>query len=201
MVAVSGGSTRRGGSACPLCNVPRAPAARQNMIRRPTCNWIPHCVIVDGITNCACNYFLAIQLTLYNNSSNWKTQLQEMYLLFYIKECINHSEVFALRPAVSEINLIFKIPIFWHGTWKLTNVSEIAYVLPLRSLFSLYGQWFPRYRHIFKIAPFVHEAWPLKKVPNVSYVPKNITLFLSPQGRHWAVREIFSMYKAIWLFG
>ena len=48
------------------------------------------------------------------------------------------------------------------------------------SLFSLYGQWLPRYRPIFKIAMFGHETWPLTKDPTAA-------LFLcTPGGRNWA---------------
>ncbi len=38
------------------------------------------------------------------------------------------------------------------------------------SLFSLYGQRFPRYGPIFKIAIFGHETWPLAKVPEVAHI-------------------------------
>ncbi len=38
------------------------------------------------------------------------------------------------------------------------------------SLFSLYRQWFPRFRPIYKIAIFGHETWPLAKVPEVAQI-------------------------------
>ncbi len=38
------------------------------------------------------------------------------------------------------------------------------------SLFSLYGQRFPRYRPIFKIAIFGHETCPFAKVPEVAHM-------------------------------
>ncbi len=37
------------------------------------------------------------------------------------------------------------------------------------SLFSLYGQRFPRYGSIFKIAIFGHKTWPLAKVPEIAH--------------------------------
>ncbi len=40
------------------------------------------------------------------------------------------------------------------------------------SLFSLYGQRFPRYVTILKIAIFGHETWPLATVPEVAHTPK-----------------------------
>ncbi len=39
------------------------------------------------------------------------------------------------------------------------------------SLFSLYGQRFPRYGPIFKITIFGHETWNLKKGPEVANGP------------------------------
>ncbi len=38
------------------------------------------------------------------------------------------------------------------------------------SLFSLYGQQFPRHWPIIKIAIFGHETWPLAKVPEVPHI-------------------------------
>ena len=38
------------------------------------------------------------------------------------------------------------------------------------SLFSLYGQRFPRYMPIFKIAIFRDETWPVSKVPEVAHL-------------------------------
>ncbi len=64
------------------------------------------------------------------------------------------------------------------------------------SLFSLYGQQFPRYVGIFKIAIFGHETWPLAKVPEVapilSFYPKGskLSLFL-------LYRQRFPRYVAI----
>ena len=45
------------------------------------------------------------------------------------------------------------------------------------SLFSLYGQRFPRYRPIFKIAIFRHKTWNLIKAKGVAYGPS-----FSPEG-------------------
>ncbi len=76
---------------------------------------------------------------------------------------------------------IFKIAIFGHETWPLAKVPEVAqtHVPPVLSfyprgaklsLFSLYGQRFPRYGPIFKFAIFGHETWPSAKVPEVSHI-------------------------------
>ncbi len=52
------------------------------------------------------------------------------------------------------------------------------------SIFSIYGQQFPRCRPIFKIAIFVHQIWPLAKVPEgahiLSFYPRGskLSLFL-----------------------
>ncbi len=69
--------------------------------------------------------------------------------------------------------------------WNLTigqSARSCTYILFLPqgskvSLFSLYGQWFPRYGPIFKIAIFGHETWPLAKVPELAD-----TLPLYPRG-------------------
>ncbi len=57
------------------------------------------------------------------------------------------------------------------------------------SLFSLYGERFPRYRTIFKIAIFGHETWLLAKVPEVAHTP-----FL-PQGVE--IELIFALHAAV----
>ncbi len=69
-----------------------------------------------------------------------------------------------------------------HDTWPLDKISEVAqsarsctYTLFLPkgsklSLFSLYGQQFPRYMPIFKTAIFGHETWPFAKVPETAHI-------------------------------
>ncbi len=59
------------------------------------------------------------------------------------------------------------------------------------SLFSLYGQWFPRYGPIFKIAIFGHETWPLANVPEVAHI------LISIPGGHQIGSKFswFSLYK------
>ena len=61
------------------------------------------------------------------------------------------------------------------GHWaKFQNVAHMSFYPrgSKFSLFSLYGQWFPRYRQIFKISIFGYETWPLVKVPEVwIYIP------------------------------
>ena len=54
------------------------------------------------------------------------------------------------------------------------------------SLFSLYGQRFPRYGLIFKIAIFRHETWQLAKVPEVGHI-----MYCYPIG--WKL-GLFSLY-------
>ena len=59
------------------------------------------------------------------------------------------------------------------GHWReFQNVAHMSFY-PRESkfsLFSLYGQRFPRYRQIFKISIFGHETWPLVKVPEVAHI-------------------------------
>ncbi len=58
--------------------------------------------------------------------------------------------------------LIFKITIFVHETWPQAKVPEVAHILSVNSrgskwsLFSLFEQWFPRYRPISKLP---YWAW------------------------------------------
>ncbi len=65
--------------------------------------------------------------------------------------------IFALRAAVSEIQANFKIAIFGHETWRFAKIPKVAHILSFYpwgsklSLFSLYGQRFPRYRPISKL--------------------------------------------------
>ncbi len=49
------------------------------------------------------------------------------------------------------------------------------------SLFSLYGQWFPRYGPILKITIFGHETWNLKKCQKLHMDPLS-----TPGGWNWA---------------
>ncbi len=60
-----------------------------------------------------------------------------------------------------------------HGHWpkfqKLHIHSLSTPGASKLSLFSLYGQWFPRYGLIFKIITFGHEIWPLAKVSEVAH--------------------------------
>ena len=64
---------------------------------------------------------------------------------------------------------------FWHKGENV--VREIAHTCTLffpkgskMSLFSLYGQRFPRYWQFFKIAIFGQEAFPLAKIPEVAHI-------------------------------
>ncbi len=58
--------------------------------------------------------------------------------------------------------LIFEIAVLGHETWSLPKVPDVAHIFPFYprvlklSLFSLYGQQFPRYGPIFNIAIFGH---------------------------------------------
>ncbi len=80
-------------------------------------------------------------------------------------------------------DIIFKIAIFGHKTWPLAKVPQVADIVSFYpkgsklSLFSLYGQRFPRYGQIFKIAIFGHETWHLAKVPEVAHI-----MFCYPRG-------------------
>ena len=98
---------------------------------------------------------------------------------------------------------IFKIAIFRYETWQVAKVPEVAPSFNPRGsnlrLFSLYGQWFPRYGSIFKIAIFGHEAWPLAKVPEVAHIfpilPQvpNFTPFCSTAGQDISQFSIFPL--------
>ena len=65
--------------------------------------------------------------------------------------------IFALWAALSEIWADSKIAIFGHETWLSARVPELAHILSFHprgvksSLFSLYGQRFPKYVPIFKL--------------------------------------------------
>ncbi len=67
-----------------------------------------------------------------------------------------------------------QIAIFGHETWNLKKGPEVAYgssTYPRGSklsLFSLYGQRFPRYGPILKSTIFGHETWNLEKGPEVT---------------------------------
>ncbi len=82
---------------------------------------------------------------------------------------------FPLRAAISKIQADFQNCHIW--AWSLTigkSSRSCTYTLFLPngsklSLFSLYGQRFPRYRSIFKIALLGHETWPLTKGPEVAH--------------------------------
>ena len=73
-------------------------------------------------------------------------------------------------PLAKVSDPIFKITIFGHDTWP----SYTLFLPPgggaKLSLFSLYGQRFPRYGAILKISIFGHETWPLAKVPEVAHI-------------------------------
>ena len=67
------------------------------------------------------------------------------------------------------------------------------------SLFSLYGDWFPRYEPIFKIVLFLHETWTLEKVAEVahlfSFYPKVLKLrlfllYVQQFPRYWPIFKI-----------
>ena len=97
---------------------------------------------------------------------------------------------------------IFKLATFWHESWPVVKVPEVAHILSFYpmgsklSLFSLYGQWFPRYGPIFKIAIFGHETWPLAKVAHIlPFYPKGskLSLFLlygQRFPRYWPIFKI-----------
>ncbi len=63
----------------------------------------------------------------------------------------------AIELRIPRYGLILKITIFGHETWNLIKVPEVAYGPSFYprgsklSLFSLYGQRFPRYGPILKI--------------------------------------------------
>ncbi len=71
---------------------------------------------------------------------------------------------------------IFKIAIFGHEIWSLKKNPKAAHTLSFYpkgsklSLFSLYGQRFPKYGPILKIAIFGHETWSLTKDPEVAHI-------------------------------
>ncbi len=81
----------------------------------------------------------------------------------------------------------------WHiWTWNLAigqSTTTCTYTFypggSKLSLFSLYGQWFPRYRAIVKIG-IGHETWPLAKVREVAHI-----LFFYPEGLKLS---LFSLY-------
>ncbi len=97
------------------------------------------------------------------------------YTLF-LPQWVEIELIFDLWAAVSEIRGDFKIYIFGHETGPLTKDPEVAHILPFYpsglklSLFSLYGQAFPRYWPIFKIAIFGHGTWQLANVPEVAHI-------------------------------
>ena len=82
---------------------------------------------------------------------------------------------FALRAAVSEVRANFPNCHIW--AWNLVpdkRFRSCTYTLFLPqglklSLFSLYGQQFPRYRPIFKIVIFGHETCQVAEVLEVTY--------------------------------
>ncbi len=101
--------------------------------------------------------------------------------------------IFALWAAVSELRAVFQN---WpylgmkFGDWQKlhmhTNVLSSYPKGSKLSLFSLFGQQFPRYGPIFKIAIFGHETWPLAKVPEVAHI-----LSFLPMG---SKLNLFSLY-------
>ncbi len=92
--------------------------------------------------------------------------------------------IFALRAAVSEIRVNFQNSHIWPCNLAFGKVPDVAYILSFYpngsklSLFSLYGQRFPRYGPIFKINVFGHKIWNLKKSSRSCIW----ILFLLPEG-------------------
>ncbi len=87
----------------------------------------------------------------------------DIYTLF-LPQWVEIELIFDLWAVVSKISADFEIAIFGHETWSLTKDPEVAHILSFyhrgskMSLFSLYGERFPRYGPIFKIAIFGHET-------------------------------------------
>ncbi len=89
--------------------------------------------------------------------------------------------IFALWAVVSEIKLSYLGMQLGH--WQ--KIQKLHRILPMGSklsLFSVYGQRFPRYRPNLKIAMFWHETWPLAKVPenctaNLFFIPQAEPIF------------------------
>ena len=92
-------------------------------------------------------------------------------------------ESLAMTKVPGRYGLTFQLAVFGHGTLPLTKDPEVPHILSFYhrgvklSLFSLYGQHFPRYGPIFQITIFGHETSPLAKVPEVAD-----TLPLYPRG-------------------
>ena len=76
--------------------------------------------------------------------------------------------IFSVGVKFSKIQADFQNCHIWAWNLEFEN-SIISYM----SLFSLYGQRFPRYWSIFKIycPKLGHETWNWKKVPEIAYAP------------------------------
>ena len=91
------------------------------------------------------------------------------HILSFYSTWLKLSLIFALRAAVFQ-DTVLKNAIIGHEIWPLAKVPEVVpifsfYPMGSRlSLFSLYGQRFPRYGPIFKI---VISARKDKKLPNI----------------------------------
>ncbi len=105
-------------------------------------------------------------------------KVPEVAHTLFLPQGVKIELIFALRATVSKIWFLrygptSKIAIFGHETWPLAKVPEVAHILTLytraakMSLFSLYGQRFPR---LLKLPIFGHEIWPLGKVPGVAHI-------------------------------
>ncbi len=98
-------------------------------------------------------------------------------LKFHIPHGVEIELIFSLRAAVSEIRADFQNCHIW--AWNLAigeSSRSCTYTAFLTkgsklTLFSLYGQQFPRYGSIFKIAIFGHESWQVAKVPEFACIP------------------------------
>ena len=90
---------------------------------------------------------------------------------------------FPSTAAISKIQADFQNWHIWAWNLAIGKVSEVAHTLSFYlqgsklSLFSLYGQRFPRYWQFFKTAIFGREAFPLAKVPEVAHI-----LLSTPKG-------------------
>ncbi len=114
----------------------------------------------------------------------------------FLPQGVETELIFDLWAVVSELRVDFQNCHIW--IWNLVKVPEAVHILTLYargltklSLFSLYRQWFPRYRVIFKISIFGHETWPLGHWQKIQIYP------LSTQG---SKLSLFSLYAVseIW---
>ncbi len=109
---------------------------------------------------------------------NLQAKFQICMPVFGVKEWKNHLRVLRFG-AISKIQCRYKKLPYWgmKPRFCLKRFTEVEYGPSFYpkgsklSLFSLYGQRFPRYGPLFKIAIFGHETWPSTKVPEVAHVP------------------------------